>query len=353
MHGVEVVDKALHSLIGVPVCGFFRPTACPGNDLGSVLSGELEACAQCGGHSTVKGRSIAEPGVFTGGLAGGVDGLLNGFLGIVQIQLVLDCFGEAAAVGAKEGFCNALCHAVIKVRNGLAAVLVILIGLNGDGGQCGVACNALGFTEIAMSGGKTAMEQPDNINLTAGGGQRIKVKVVNVNVTFPICLGMLGAEEICFVIGLRPCCTDLEHGAHGGVAVDVGVIPLHVAGTGIDVGDLIDGLHERRVCFTGTGAVGPIENIGLGGGVEAVIHELLLNGVLNGLYIGGGGRIAGLQIGLHGSGDPGGVISSAFSAGFQRFQNSGNNFALLIEHHTAVPLYNALNHSSPSSFPYL
>lgn len=169
VHGVEVVDKALHSLIGVPVCGFFRPTACPGNDLGSVLSGELEACAQCGGHSTVKGRSIAEAGVFTGGLAGGVDGLLNGFLGIVQIQLVLDCFGEAAAVGAKEGFCNALCHAVIKVRNGLAAVLVILIGLNGDGGQCGVACNALGFTEIAMCRWKSAMEQPDNINLTAGG----------------------------------------------------------------------------------------------------------------------------------------------------------------------------------------
>ena len=231
-------------------------------------------------------------------------------------------------------------------------MLIVLVGLNGDGGQCGIAGNALGLPQIAMAGGKASVEQPDDINLTAGGGQRIEVEIVDMDIALPIGLGVLGTKEIDLVIGLCTGSADLQHGAHGSVAVDVGVVPLHVAGPGVDVGDFINGLHQHGIGFPDAGAVGAIQNICFCGGIEAMVHELLLYRILNGLDIRGGVGVFCLEIRLNCIGNPGGIGSVAFAGCFQRLEYSGCDFALLIEHHATIAFDNTLNHTVPS-FPTL
>ena len=171
---------------------------------------------------------------------------------------------------------------------------------------------------------------------------------MNVNIALPVRLCVLRTKQIHFIISLGACRTDLQHGTHGGVAVDVGVVPLHVAGPGVDVGDLVDGLHQRGVGFSNAGAVGAVQNVCLGGGVEAVVHELLLYRILNGLNIGGGCCVFCLQIRLNSVGNPGRIGSIALAGGLQGFEYSGRDLALLVEHHTTVALDNALNHIVPS-----
>ena len=67
-----------------------------------------------------------------------------------------------------------------------------------------------------------------NVDLAAGGGQGEKVQVVDVDVPLPVGLGMLRVEDKHIVELLGALGAELEHGAHGGVAVDVGVLPLDI-----------------------------------------------------------------------------------------------------------------------------
>ena len=53
----------------------------------------------------------------------------------------------------------------------------------------------------AMPGGKTAVEQPQNINLAAGGGEGVKIKVVDVDVTLGVGLGLFWPQQIGGVVG--------------------------------------------------------------------------------------------------------------------------------------------------------
>ena len=165
-----VVNKALHGLVGVPIGGFDCTLPGAGDDLCRVLAGQGEATAQGSRNSAVIGRGVFKTCSFVGGLFGSIHGLDHCVFCIVQIQLVLYRLGEAAAVSAQKRFCNALGHAVVEVGDGLSAVLIVLVGLNGDGSQCGIAGDALGLSQIAVTGGKATVEQPENINLAAGGG---------------------------------------------------------------------------------------------------------------------------------------------------------------------------------------
>ena len=83
VHGVEVVDKALHGLIGVAVCGVHCALPGPGDDLSSVLAGEREGAAKGSCHSAVISRTVFQPGLLASGLLGGIHGLYNGVFGVV------------------------------------------------------------------------------------------------------------------------------------------------------------------------------------------------------------------------------------------------------------------------------
>ena len=61
----------------------------------------------------------------------------------------------------------------------------------------------------------------------------------DVDVALTVGLGLLGGEQVGRVVGLGAGGADLQHAAHGGVAVDVGVVALHVADTGVHIGCLL------------------------------------------------------------------------------------------------------------------
>jgi len=242
------------------------------------------------------------------------------------------------------GLDHTLRHGVSNVGDGLTAVLVILIGLDGDGCQSRIALDALRLTKIAVTGGEAAVEQLQNVDLTAGSGQGVEIEIVDMDVALPVCLGMLGAEQIHLIIGLCTGSADLQHGAHGGVAVDIGIVPLHIGNAGIDVGDLIDGLHQRRAGFPGPCTVGAVQDVCLGCAVEAMIHQLLLHRILNHLNM---GRLRGkmiLQLPLDIVSHPGSVGGIALSGNLHGLQDRCGDLVLIVQNHAAVALDNTVNH---------
>ena len=70
------------------------------------------------------------------------------------------------------------------------------------------------------------MEQLDEIDLAAGLRQGVEVLVVNVDLPVGVGLGDVGRDDVLVVKALGALRAVLEHGAHGGVGVDVSVLPL-------------------------------------------------------------------------------------------------------------------------------
>ena len=282
VHGVEVVDKALHRLIGVAVGFAGGAVARNLHQTRSFVCRNVVALGQPLGDRCVKlfGAFLqlrGKAGLF---LCLGQH-LGNSFLLVLGIQIVLYALHELVGVGFAEGLCDAQRHAVIKVWNALAAVLVVLVGLDGDGCQRRIALDALWLAQEAVTGGKASVKEVDNVDLGAGGGQRIKVKIVDVDVALAVGLRLLRGQQIRLVVRLCARSADLQHAAHSGVAVDVGVVSLDIALSSIHLGDLIDGLHQAGVRLTNTGAVCAVKDVLLCNLIVSQLHQLSLDDVLN------------------------------------------------------------------------
>ena len=61
-------------------------------------------------------------------------------------------------------------------------MLVVLVALDGNGGKSGVACDGVGLSQIAVTGGEAAMEQLENVDLAAGGSQAVEIEIVDVDI---------------------------------------------------------------------------------------------------------------------------------------------------------------------------
>ena len=166
-------------------------------------------------------------------------------------------------------------------------MLVVLVGLDGDAGQGGVGSDVIGLPQGAVAGGKAPIKELDQVDLGAGGGAHGgKVHVVDMDVPAGVGPGMLGLHDEHLVELLGPLAAVLEHGAHGGVPVDVGVLPLDVAVLGGGEGDVLIDLHEAGVHLPGPAALRAVEDIGLGGLDIAVVHQHPLHDVLDVLHLG-------------------------------------------------------------------
>ena len=280
-------------------------------------------------------------------MAGGGDGLFHQRGLVLGAQHVLNGLVQLAGVQLGEGFGNALGHAVVKVGNALAAVLIVLVGLNGDGRQRRIAGNAVGLPQEAVAGGEAIVEQTQNVDLGAGGGQRIEIKVVDVYVTLRMGAGLLGGEQVGRVVGLGPGSADLQHAAHGGVAVNVGVVPLHVAQAGVHIGDLVDGAHQAGVGLADAGAVGSVQDVVLGSLLVAGFHQGLFGQILHLLDLGGIVAADLLQLGGDQIGHMGGFGGVVIAGGDHGFENGLGDFALIEQNLTAIALDNAFDHGVP------
>ena len=77
---------------------------------------------------------------------------------------------------------NAFGHSEIKVRHTLPTVHFILVGLNGYAGKSRIAFNGVGFTQVAVPGGKSVFKQGDKIYLAARFREHIEIFVMNMDI---------------------------------------------------------------------------------------------------------------------------------------------------------------------------
>ena len=61
-------------------------------------------------------------------------------------------------------------------------MLVILVRLDGDAGQRRIRRDALRLADMAEAGGKAAVEQREQVDLAARCRQRVKIKIVDVDI---------------------------------------------------------------------------------------------------------------------------------------------------------------------------
>ena len=204
-----------------------------------------------------------------------------------EFQQNLQILGKGGKIGFSIGLIDTRRHGVIKIGDSLALMHLVLVGLNGDAGQCRITADVVGLPEIAVPGGESAMEQRHRVNLTAGFRQRIKVLVVDVNFSRAVGLCHLGGNHIGIIKSLCTFRTIFQHGAHGGVLVDTPnllLIPIRAEC------QVLIGLHQGRRQFPHPFMLIPIQNIGLCCLGIAVGHQRFLHQILYLLH-GGDGKL--------------------------------------------------------------
>ena len=269
---------------------------------------------------------------------------------------------QVGEVGLAVGDAHAVGHGVVEVGNGLAAVLVILVTLYGNGGKSRVAADILGFAQVAMTGVETALEQFLQVDLAAGHGEGVEVQIVDVDIALGVCAAVLGLEHHHGVEMLGRFRAVLEHGAHGGVAVDVRVFALEVGFLGGTESNVAERVHEAGVHFADAGTLGTVQDVALGGISITALGQGLFNGVLNffdfGLYLalsfqkanGTGRHLEGrarkhvvvsqqIQLVLGGLN-----LFVQFTRGAEGLLDSGRNLLDVKRHLAAVALFHCNNH---------
>ena len=66
------------------------------------------------------------------------------------------CLGQILLVGFPIGAGNALGHCIIEIDDRLAAMHVVLVGLDGDAGQGGIAADVARLAQVAVAGREAA-----------------------------------------------------------------------------------------------------------------------------------------------------------------------------------------------------
>ena len=255
VHGVQVVDQGFHGLIGGLVGLLLRVLPDEGNDLVQlVLRSAGQELLHLFRHQTIHVRIGGQRNLLAQ-LVYDSAGLIRRILHAAQqLQRPIQIVPETLAVGLLD----AGGHAVIEIHDALAAVLIVLVGLNGDAGQRGIAVDIVGLPQHAVTGGEAAVEQIQQVDLAAGGGQGVEVQVVDMDI--PVMMGSrkTGIQHVHFIELLRAFAAELEHTAHGGIAVDVGVFALDVAVHRVLAGDVLEHLHQTGVHLAHTAAFGAV-----------------------------------------------------------------------------------------------
>ena len=142
-----------------------------------------------------------------------------------------------------EGFVDTLSHSKIKGVNALTAKHIILIALNGNAGQRSIGTNGIWLPQEAMPGGEATVEQLQQIYLTAVQGNQGKILIMDMNEIIFVCQGKFLWQHIVVNKMLGTFGAQLQHNAHRGISVDIGVVPLHIGINSIGKENILVALH--------------------------------------------------------------------------------------------------------------
>ncbi len=206
IHGVQIVHQSLHGLEGSVVS--LPPGGLPG------ITRAVEGLFRC---DLLKAVFLLMPGQILGKFLPVFLGLVHGngmaqlflcrsdqSLGVLIGHSVVhpEEFDKGLEILLAIGLIHTLSHGVIEDRHALAAMHLILVCLNGDTGQGGIAADIVWLPQIAVTGGKTAFEQLDQVDLAAGFRQRVKILIVNVDIPINIGSGDLRRDHVFFIEAL-------------------------------------------------------------------------------------------------------------------------------------------------------
>ena len=157
------MDERFHGLIRGSIrlfvgglCGVFRGGA------GSVARDDLEAVfclmarqkrAQlfgvsfCGVHCDIGAERFFDGSRQRGGIGG------------AHIKPHLNILRERTEILLAVRFLHALRHSIVEIRHALAAVHLVLVCLNGDARERGVAADVVRLSQIAVACGKSVLKQ--------------------------------------------------------------------------------------------------------------------------------------------------------------------------------------------------
>ena len=185
-----------------------------------------------------------------------------------------------------EGTRHALRHRIVKIRHRLASVHFVLVRLNGNARQRRITGDGTGLPDISVAGGKPVLKQLQKIDLAAGLRQHVKILVMDMDIPVDMCRRNVFWKDIVVhkIVGtLR---TIFQHGPHGSIGIDVGILPfdVRIRRTGerqlpVDIDQVRLGLAHLRVL----GAVEDICFCRLG---KSILDQLLFHQILDLLYIG-------------------------------------------------------------------
>ena len=183
-----------------------------------------------------------------------------------------------------EGFVYTLSHSKIKGVNALTAKHIILIALNGNAGQRSIGTNGIWLPQEAMTCGEATVEQLQQIYLTAVQGNQGEILIMDMNEIIFVCLGKFLWQHIVVNKMLGTLGAQLQHNAHRGISVDIGVVPLHIGINSIGKENILVALHQVFLSFTALCMALAVHNVVLGHIEEALLHQHLLYYILYFFY---------------------------------------------------------------------
>ena len=179
-----------------------------------------------------------------------------------------------------EGLAHTVSHGIVKGIDTLAAEHIVLIGLNGNGGQRRIGADGVRLTQETVTRGKTAPKELQQVNLAAVEGNQGKVLIMNVNPVFLVGFPEFIGEDIVIHKVLSPFGAQLQHDAHGSIGVDIGIVALGIHVHRIGKENITIGRHEVLLRRTTLSMFLTIGDVFLGDIVEVVLHEFLLYDIL-------------------------------------------------------------------------
>ena len=204
-----------------------------------------------------------------------------------------------------------------------------------------------------MARGEAALEQLLQLDLAARGGEGVEVHVVDVDVAFAVGAGELRVDDAHLVELLGRLRAVLEHGTHGGVGVDVGVLALHVRVRRLRERDVLERLDEAAVHVARAAALGAVQDVGLGRLHEAGLDKRLLYQVLHALHRGHALDGAALQLLHHLARDVLGSRAVLHGAAcLERAFHRLGDLALVEFRRAPVALDDGGDHACRSSLPF-